>query len=123
MTAREFTLTFELRKNYLYAHITGRDSFSASLDYWKKIADKVRKLDLSNVLVHENLMGDVSEGEMFEIMMKVLPSSTGIKIAFYDENTADENVNDLGQLIANNRGADICIFQTLEAAEKWLEED
>lgn len=120
MNMREFTLTYEIRENYLYAHITGRDSFAASLDYWNKIAGKVRQLGLNKLLVHENLIGAVSEGEIFDVMMDILPSSTGIKVAFYDENNADQNINDLGQLIANNRGADICIFQTLEAAEKWI---
>lgn len=123
MTSKAFILKFEVRDNYLYAHLSGKDSFAASLDYWNQIADRVKKLNLSRVLVHENLTGEVSEGEIFDVMMDVLPASTGIRIALYDENNADKNINDLGQLIANNRGADICIFQTLEAAEKWVVAD
>lgn len=122
MSAQDFILTFEVRGDYLYVHLSGKDSFAASLDYWNQIADQAHKLNLTKVLVHENLEGSVTEGEMFEIMMDVLPASTGINVAFYDEQSADQTVNELGQLIANNRGADIRIFQSLETAEKWIRE-
>lgn len=122
MNTKEFNLIFKDRGNYLYVRLSGRDSFSASLDYWNQIADQVRKQQLHKVLVHESLTGEVSEGEMFDIMMDILPASTGIRVAFFDENNADQNINDFGQLIANNRGADIRIFQSLEAAEKWIQD-
>lgn len=77
---------------------------------------------MTRLLVHENLTGKVTEGEIFDVMMDLIPSSTGIKVAFYDENRADQNINELGQLIANNRGADIRIFQSLEKAEIWMAE-
>lgn len=122
MDLKGFILKFEVRENYLYAHLSGKDSFSASIDYWNQIADQVHKLNLNKVLVHENLTGEVSEGEIFDVMIELLPTSTGIQVAFYDENNADRTINDLGSLIANNRGADIRIFQTLEDAEKWIQE-
>ena len=120
MNSTDFTLNFEMRGSYLYAYISGQDSFSASLDYWNRIADQVREFNTTRVLVHENLLGQVTEGEMFDIIMDLLPSSTGIRVAFFDENNADQSVNELGELLANNRGVDIRIFQSLEDAEKWI---
>lgn len=120
MNSEDFNLTFEVRGNFLYAHLTGKDSFSASLDYWNQIADQVRQRQLNKVLVHENLTGEITEGEIFDVMMDILPASTGIHVAFFDENGADRDINEFGQLIANNRGADIRIFQSLEDAENWL---
>lgn len=120
MNKEDFRIEFEQRDVYLYVHLTGEDSFSSSLSYWRSIADKVKSLELNRVLVHENLTGNISEGEIFDVMMNILPDSNGIKVAFFDENQADHDINDLGQLIANNRGADIRIFQSLETAEKWI---
>jgi len=120
MAENDYTLEFEDRGSYLYAHLTGMDSFAASLSYWNTIADKVHELGHTKLLVYENLIGEVSEGEIFDVMMDILPAGTGISVAFFDENQADSKINELGQLIANNRGATIRIFQTLADAEKWI---
>jgi len=122
MSPQKFILDFEARENDLYAHLSGKDSFAASLDYWNQIVDQVQKLNVTKVLVHENLTGEVSEGELFDVIMDILPSSSGIQVAFYDENDADRSINEFGRLVSNNRGADIQIFQSLETAEKWIQE-
>lgn len=123
MKEESFSVYFEHRGTYLYVKLTGKDSFDASLVYWHKIAEKVRNLELDRVLVHEDLEGSVTEGEMFEIMQKVIPEGMGIQVAFFDANQADLGINELGHLIATNRGADIRIFQTLEDAEAWIGKD
>lgn len=123
MTTSDFTLIFEDRSSYLYAHLSGKDSFAASLNYWNQIADKVKELGYNKVLVHENLTGEVSEGEMFEIIMDIIPAGVGIEVAFFDEQNCDHSINELGQLIASNRGADIRIFKSLTDAESWMERD
>lgn len=123
MSDSNFTLTFEDRGRYLYAHLTGEDSFAASLDYWNRIADKVNELGYQKVLVHENLEGGVSEGELFEIVLDVVPAGAGIEVAFFDEHQSDDPINELGELIAGNRGADIRIFKSLADAECWMDRD
>ncbi|MDF7826616.1 hypothetical protein P4B35_21475 [Pontiellaceae bacterium B12227] len=122
MKDNTFRLSFDIKENYLYVYLTGQDSFSASLDYWHQIADKVHELGVTRLLVHENLTGQVTEGEIFEVMMDLIPASTGIRVAFYDENRDDQDINALGELVANNRGSDIRIFQSLEAAEEWIQQ-
>ncbi len=117
-----YTLDFEDRGFYLFAHLTGKDSFEASMEYWYAIAAKTNQLGYSKVLVHENLTGHVSEAEIYDIMTSFKDAGfLGIQIAFYDENMADEEINDLGQLIVNNRGADVKIFGSLEEAQRWIE--
>ncbi|VGO17399.1 hypothetical protein PDESU_05995 [Pontiella desulfatans] len=122
MPVFKYRLVFEDRGFYLYAHLTGEDSFAASLSYWNEIADKVRELDYRKVLVHEDLMGETDEAEIFDIMMDILPSSTGIQVAFFDENQTNAEINEFGHLIATNRGADIRIFQSLDDARNWIEQ-
>jgi len=120
MKEKSYTLQFELRDDYLYAHLEGQDSFNASIEYWPRIAEEVRTRNLTKVLVHENLEDELSEGEVFELIMEVLPASTGIKVALFDEQQVNSDINELGELVARNRGADIRIFQSLENAENWL---
>jgi hypothetical protein len=123
MNNSTFNFEFEHRGTYLYAHLTGEDSFAASLDYWNQMADKVRELKLNKLLVHEKMTGTVSEGEMFDLVSDLLTVSTALQVAVYDENCGDQDINQLGQLIASNRGIDIMIFQSLEDAETWLTQD
>jgi hypothetical protein len=119
-----YTLTFENRDSYLYAHLAGQDSFGASLSYWNKIADKVKELDSRKLLVHEALTGEVTETEIYDIIIDLVGSGLQeIRIAFYDENHDDIELNALGQFIAQHRGANIKIFHSLKAAERWIKRD
>lgn len=124
MSVNDYNLVFEDRGAYLYAHVSGKDSFAACLSYWHAIADKVAEFGLRKLLVHENLEGDISEGEIFDLMVDLKDSGLlGIRIAFFDENDADSQINNLGRLVANNRGGNVCIFQSLEAAQSWIERE
>ena len=123
MSGNDYHLTFEDRGTYLYAHLTGVDSFAASLSYWNEIADEVKKLGHTSVLAHEALEGGVNEAELFDVIMDVVPSGIGIRVALFDENQDDAKINELGQLIASNRGATIRVFSALADAEKWIASD
>jgi len=124
MSASGCKLEFEDRGTYLYACMTGKDSFAASLDCWNRIADEVERLDCRKLLVHEQLEGNVDEGEVFDLVMDLKDSALSrVQIALYDENRDDIPINALGQLIANNRGAAVRIFHNLKAATQWLEHD
>ncbi len=124
MNALNYTLEFENRDTYLYAHLTGEDSFSASLSYWNEIADQLNKTGHKKLLVHENLTGELTEEEMYDLIVDLADSGMNeIRIAFFDENPADETINNLGQLVANHRGGNVCIFKDLSNACSWIERD
>ncbi len=119
-----YTLKFEARDTYLYAHLTGQDSFQASLSYWNEIADKVKELGFKKLLVHEDLLGEVTELETYDLIVDLVTSGLrGVKIAFYDENESDAAFNDFGKMVATNRGATVGVFNNLKAAQYWIEKD
>lgn len=122
MSSGEYMLHFEDRGDYLYVNIAGQDSFASSLRYWNEIADEVERLDRHKLLVHENMTGDVSGREVYDVMRDLKDSALkGVKIAFYDENSADTFLNRLGKLFANYRGGNVRIFSELDAARQWIE--
>ncbi|HSR88633.1 MAG TPA: hypothetical protein VLL07_06735 [Pontiella sp.] len=124
MAGSDYTLTFDDRGTYLYAFLTGQDSFAASLSYWNAIADEVKRFGYTKLLVHEQLEGNVDAGEVFQIIMNLKESALrGVQIAFYDENREDIPINALGQLVANNRGGTVRLFHNLAAATDWIEQD
>lgn len=123
MNTTDYCLRFEDRGSYLYAHLTGDDSFAASLRYWNDIADEIERLGCGRLLVHEKLSGQVSGREMYDLIIDLKDSALKeVKIAFYDENSTDTFLNNLGKLIANHRGGNVRIFANLDAARQWIEE-
>ena len=121
MKNEAFNLKLQYCCTYLYARLTGEDSFAASLDYWNVIADKVRELECDKLLVHENLAGTVTEDEMSDLIMDLKSSGLlDIRIAFYDENPDHAAINAFGQSLASAEGANIGIFDSLEEARHWI---
>lgn len=124
MNALDYNLVFDNRGTYLYAFITGQDSFAASLSYWNEISDEVSRLGYRKLLVHEQLDGNVDEGEICDIIMDLEKSALrDVQIAFYDENQEDLPINVLGQSVANNQGGAVRLFHNLQAAMNWIEQD
>ncbi len=120
MNEGDFSIEFEVRESYIYAYVTGTDSFETCLNSWARVAKKAGELGIPRVLVHECLMGHITEGELFNVLQKVIPMGIGIKVAFFNENQDHEAFFALGELMARNRGIDIQMFQSLEDAEKWI---
>ena len=117
----DYRLDFEERDTCLFVRISGRDSFAASLSYWNEIADKVKELGAEKLLVQEQLIGSVSEEEMFDLIGDLQGSVLrDVQIAFCDETLSDEAINDFGRRLANEKGAHVRIFRTLRDAEESL---
>jgi hypothetical protein len=117
-----YQLEFEARDTYLYARLTGKDSFAASLSYWNEIKDKVQDTGAKKLLVHENLEGEVNEEEMYDLMVDLVRDDfPEVQVAFFDENLNDAAINHLGKMVANNHGANVRIFESLSNARYWIE--
>ena len=122
MDTATYNLKFEDRTDYLFVKISGQDSFSSSLRYWNEIADEVGKRGYQKLLVHEKLTGNLSGREMYDLIMDLKVSVLkNVRIAFFDENSADNLINNLGRLIANHRGGKVRIFSRLDEAQRWIE--
>ena len=119
-----YKVTFESRKHYLYCFITGKESYQTSLAYWREIGEKCDELGLRKALVEEELEGQLSDTEMYKACTE-FPNLglLGKKIAFVDRHTEHDYGNQFGETVASNRGICIYIFERVEDAKKWLEQD
>ena len=117
-----YNLKFEERTDYLYAYVSGdKASLELSKQYWRKIAEECRRTKCNKVLIVEDIKENVSTTEMYEFASE-LPTMgfVGIKIAFVDQYIEQRELNELGELVATNRGGHGKIFNTVEEAEQWL---
>ena len=116
-----YRLTCETRKNYLFCHVEGEDSLETSRAYWREIAGKCDELGLSKVLVEEELEGQLTDQEMFQ-MCSELPEIglLGKQIAFVDLRLNHDEGNLFGETVAVHRGINAMIFNKVKEAERWL---
>ena len=116
-----YHLSVETRKNYLYCHVEGEDSLETSRAYWREIAGKCNELGLSKVLVEEELEGQLSDQEMFQVCSELSEIGLlGKQIAFVDLHLNHEEGNQFGETIAMHRGINAMIFNKVKEAERWL---
>lgn len=120
---KPYTITFELRPNYLYAYIKGDiDSYEISNAYWTEVSAECARHNVQRLLVDEDLaepmpsMSDVFEGAAERSYMGL----AGIKIAFVDRHPDQHEQNLFGELVANNRGLMCKVFDNFDAGEAWL---
>ncbi len=117
-----YKLEFDERTDYLYAHVLGdKDNVEISTQYWREIADECRRTKCRKVLIVEDLKESVSTTETYQIASEIPHMGFfGIQIAFVDQHIEQHAVNEFGELVANNRGIYVKLFNSPEEAEKWL---
>jgi hypothetical protein len=122
----EFSITFEHRPGYLYAHVEGsRDSYEISRAYWNAVAEECARSNKRKVLLDEDLEAPI--GSMNEVFHgaaeRVYQGLSGVKIAFFDRHPEHHEQNTFGELVATNRGLFCRVFSNMDEAEAWLVSD
>ena len=123
---KPYSITFELRPDYLYAYIKGdADSYEISNAYWLEISAEIASSKAQKLLVDEDLsqpvesMSDVFKGASERSFMGL----SGVKIAFVDRYADQHEQNLFGELVATNRGLYCKVFSDFEEGERWLVSD
>lgn len=119
-TEKPYTIKLENRDEYLYALVGGEKLTPAiSRMYWDEIAEMCSRLQMSKIMIEKNFTESVSPPEMLEMGIYLGKILAGKKIAFLDL-YKNENINELGKIIARNQGVKMRIFMDREEAKKWL---
>jgi hypothetical protein len=120
-TPKPYQIRFEIRVDYLYVYVEGEhDSYTISHAYWSEVAGECERLGSRRVMVDENISEGVSVAEMFQIAAELPEMFSGIAIAFVDRHADQAELNEFGELVAQNRGVIGRFFVDFESAEQWL---
>lgn len=117
---KPYTIELEDRDKYLYA-LVGGETLTPEIAkmYWDEIAEMCSKIQTSKIMIEKNFSKSVSPPEMLEMGVYLGKILAGKKIAFLDK-YKNENINELGKVIARTQGVLMRIFKRTEDAEKWL---
>ncbi len=118
-----YRLEFEVRPKFLLARVYGdADTAAISLGYWREVAIECRKQGRRRVLVVESFKGKATPMEMFEVASHLGEVGLrGITIAFVDTELDQLPENLFGETVAKNRGIHGKLFNSIAAAELWLD--
>ncbi|MCU1289525.1 MAG: hypothetical protein JWN60_1754 [Acidobacteria bacterium] len=118
--AKPYTIKFEDRGEYLYAFVGGETlTPEIAEQYWEEIARERVNLKKIKILIEKDFVQSVSLAEMYEMGVNLSSNFKGKRIAFLDRRGNDE-VNEFGQMVAQNQGVKMKVFKSIEDAEKWL---
>jgi hypothetical protein len=115
-----YTIRWEDHGEYLYV-LVGGEKLSPEIAkmYWNEIAGKCAELNKSKILIEKDFPKHVSPPEMLEMGVYLGKILTGKKIAFVDR-YKNEDVNELGKVVARNEGVIMKVFRKTEDAKEWL---
>lgn len=117
-----YKLTFEPSNKYLRVFATGDLSDpSVRIEAWKSIIQECRDLGQSTLLVVQDAVGNKTAMDAYVSSQGIVALGLhGLQIAFVDLNPVYFENNQLGELMANNRGAFAKVFTTEADALDWL---
>jgi hypothetical protein len=119
-----YTLTLDQKRGYLHARVTGTNSAETVRAYTQEIHDACVKDRCRAVLIEENLAGpSLSLAAVFGIVAErsVQAAQLHQRIAFVDTNPEhDLSRMEFAENVAVNRGANMRLCPSVEAAERWL---
>jgi hypothetical protein len=117
---KPYNIKLENRAEYLYALVSGETlSPEIAKMYWDEIAEMCITLKKSKIMIEKDFAKTVSPPEMLEMGVYLGKILSEKKIAFLDQRK-NEDINELGKVIARNQGVIMRIFKNVEDAEKWL---
>lgn len=117
-----YTLSFKSRDGYLYCfvkgHLTAPDT---RIEAWREIIDRCREDDWENLLVVQDSPGNPTPADAFTSSAGITALGlSGIKIAFVDLDPMHHETNQLGEIVAKNRGAFAKVFTREDDALAFL---
>lgn len=111
---------FQIYKEYILVHISGRYDKMEFLSLIKEIQSRCVKEQIYNVLVDAQAVrnADISTTDRYFLGEKIAQElRDNIKIAIV---WSAEHIDKFAEIVASNRGADILVSGDYKSAENWL---
>ncbi len=118
-----YAITYEDRHDYLYVHMEGPESLSAAILFWEDLSEKAKEEGLKTFLIVDEVTGQLSQMEIFELSIRISCLFLGAKIAYVDPKEETFELNKFGGLVVLNRGVLAMVFKAEKEAVAWLKGD
>lgn len=118
---KQYDLTLEERLGYFYALVKA-DAITEkiAMDYLHEVTDRCRGIGCKRLLIYRDIPTMLADGTLFFVAAKFQNMIRGIKVAFVNKYTSNDDAFDFAVRVGTNRGANYGIFRSTEEAEHWL---
>ena len=119
-----YELVFEERPSYLVAHVNASTiDEQIAMAYLGEIANKCDEIECERLLFIREIPEMLPDGALFFVSADFQKMINGIKTAFVNPFAKNTDSFDFAITVAENRGANYHLFDSIPEAEKWLLED
>ena len=94
------TIDVQERAGYLRFHVQGVESLHFSVDCFKAVAGESRQRGFTNILIVEQVQGQLSVMDMFSLGKKLPEILRGLKVAYVDLDPGHDLENQFGENVA-----------------------
>jgi len=116
----DYKIIYEDRKDYLYVHISGPESFQAAVNFWMELENKLKTKNTAKIMVVDEVTGELDIMKHYEISTIVAEKFVEIKIAFIDPKKNTFELNKFGGEVVNSQGGFARVFRSETEGLEWL---
>jgi len=114
----------ELRDGYIHVESFGIETLERSTAMYTAILEKVLEWQCDRVLYVENFTNQIPLNEMLSMLEKLFKlveaAKINVRLAIYDSNINDQEINMLASYLAGTKGIHVKVFLSPEQAIDWL---
>ena len=118
---KSYELSFDERPDYLYALIKSETiDRERAIQYLSEVAARCKELEVTSLLLERDIPVMLPDADLFFTTQDFVKMSAGVRIAFVNTHITNDEAMKFAIMIGTNRGARFDVFNTVEAAERWL---
>ena len=120
-----YQLTIEERPTHLHAKVVGERTAANAVRFLKEAYAACVESGHSRLLLEMHLAGpSLSTAAIFKVVSDRVPDGRKLsKIAYVATESNDPGLPYFAETVALNRGLNVRLFQSVDAAEQWLLEE
>jgi hypothetical protein len=120
-----YQLTLEERPTYLHAKVVGERTPANALRFLEEAYAACIQGGHDSLLLEMAFSGpSLNTTSVYNIISRRVPDGKNLrKIAYVQTEFGDPAMPYFAETVAVNRGVNVRLFQSVDAAEKWLSED
>jgi hypothetical protein len=123
----DYALTVDRRAGYLHVKVAGDNNRETVRRYMSEVHALCNAEGHTRVLIEEDLHGpSLSTAAIYGVIQQQAQQAGPLerKVAFVDVNPQhDHDLMKFAETVAVNRGVEVCVFQDVPTAARWLTAD
>ena len=118
-TARDYSLYFEHRPEYLYVHVDADDvSYEMTRRYWNEIVEMQNKRHYSRILVDNDVANELRTSELYTVVADLASEPLGGVTFVIHPRHYEADACEFEETVGMNRGLKLKVCESIDDAQE-----